>query len=141
MEERRGKLIAMDAEVIRVLIGESVPDVLAVYLFGSQAECSADEHSDIDVAVLASKRIEPYARFRLQERIASTLGRDVDLVDLRQASTVMRAQVVSGGRLLMDRDRYARALFELTTLSDYARLNEERRHILEDIRERGTIYG
>ena len=60
-------------------------------------------------------------------------GRDVDLVDLRQASTVLRVQILRDARMLLDADAAERARFEATALSAYARLNEERKQILADV--------
>lgn len=65
----------------------------------------------------------------------------MDLVDLREGSTVMTAQIVSEGRRLLWRDEARCAAFEAHALSDYARLNEERRGILADIRARGRVHG
>jgi hypothetical protein len=81
------------------------------------------------------------ARFDLQERIASRLHCSVDLVDLRTASTVMRVQVLEHGTILYDRRTGRRQAFEATALSAYARLNEERRGIIDDIRQRGSVHG
>jgi len=64
-----------------------------------------------------------------------------DLLDLRQLSTVMRSQVVSTARLLLDRDPTARAFFETFVYSSYARLNEERLEILEQVKREGRIHG
>ena len=52
-----------------------------------------------------------------------------------------RLNLLQDARLLDDRDPTARALFEATALSACARLNVERRQILADVRERGTVYG
>lgn len=131
----------MDEEAITALISEAIPDVTAVYVFGSEAAGDATAESDVDLAVLGPAALDSYPRWRLQESLASRLRRDVDLVDLRAASSVMRAQIVATGRVLLDLDPAARAHFEALALSDYARLNEERKAILDDIRERGTIYG
>ena len=56
------------------------------------------------------------------------------LVDLRAASTVLRMQVVANSRLLFDRDPAARERFEDYVFASYARLNEERRAIVESAR-------
>jgi hypothetical protein len=64
----------------------------------------------------------------------------VDL-DLSQVSTVMQAQVVSTGRVLRDADPSHRERFETTVYSSYARLNEERREILDRVRREGRIHG
>jgi uncharacterized protein len=119
----------------------AVPEVVAIYLFGSRARGEALPGSDVDIAVLAASPLAPLFRFDLQEALAAELHAPVDLVDLRSASTVMRVQVIEHGRLLYERDPVARQLFEATALSAYARLNEERRDILDDVRKRGTIYG
>jgi hypothetical protein len=53
----------------------------------------------------------------------------------------MRVEVLRDGSLLVDRDPSARQSFEAFALSDYARLQEERSHILADIERRGRVYG
>jgi hypothetical protein len=50
-------------------------------------------------------------------------------------------QVIAGGTLLFEGDGEARGRFEDRALGDYARLNEERRAILERIAREGTVYG
>lgn len=116
-------------------------DRIAVYRFGSSANGDTHRNSDIDLAVLGPMRLTPMARFDLQEQVAAHLGRDVDLVDLRSASTVMAMQVVSTGTLLFEGDPAARGAFEDWTFTSYARLNEERRGILDRVAAEGTVYG
>jgi uncharacterized protein len=85
--------------------------------------------------------LAPMARWELQERLAAFLGADVDLVDLGAASTVMRVRVLADGEVILDHAPTARARFEALALAAYARLNEERRGILEDALRTGTIHG
>jgi predicted nucleotidyltransferase len=122
-------------------IRRHVPGARVVYAFGSVASGEDTPHSDVDLAVLASRPLDSVERWTLQETLASELHRSVDLVDLRRASTVMRAQVIAHGNVLWEADPVARARFEATAFSAYARLNEERRGILEDVRARGTVHG
>lgn len=122
-------------------LAHALDGVVAIYLFGSSAQGTAHRSSDIDIAVLGSRPLIPASRFDLQERLASRLGRDVDLVDLATATPVMAIQVVTGGHLLYDGDSAARGRFEDRTFGAYARLNEERRGILERIAEEGTVHG
>jgi predicted nucleotidyltransferase len=131
----------MDLEAAVALIRQAVPDVQAIYLFGSHARGDAISTSDIDLAVLAALPIDPLARFELQERLAAALHADVDLVDLRAASTVLRTQVLEPGRVLFERSTSEREEFEAFTLGAYARLNEERRGILDDVRRSGRVRG
>lgn len=115
--------------------------VIAVYRFGSSARGDARPDSDCDVAVLARPGLAPFARFELQERLAAAIGRDVDLVDLSSASPVLAVQAVFHGVLLFESDAATRGAFEDYVLSSYARLNEERRGILERVAAEGSVHG
>lgn len=117
------------------------PALVAVYRFGSSVTGTARPDSDIDLALLGQRPLSPLERFDLQERIAAALRRQVDLVDLRTASTVMASQVITTGTLLFEGHASERGRFEDFVFGRYARLNEERRGILERVAAEGTIYG
>ncbi|KJE27126.1 nucleotidyltransferase domain protein [Geobacillus kaustophilus] len=113
----------------------------AIYLFGSAAFGALRPDSDIDIAFVSDgKPHDPYELFRLAGELAGKLGRDVDLVDLRQANTVFQAQVVSSGKVIDCGDERKRAEFEMRTLKMYAKLNEERAPVLKRIAESGSVY-
>jgi uncharacterized protein len=126
---------------IAALVRAAVPDVVAVYRFGSSVSGTDRPDSDVDVAFLAPRPLDAIARFDLQEQVASAIHRSVDLVDLRRASTVMASQVVTTGLVIDEPDPDARGRFEDYVYGAYARLNEERRGILERVAAEGTVYG
>jgi predicted nucleotidyltransferase len=128
-------------EAIVDTIRRRVPGCVAIYLFGSRATDTALHDSDVDLAILGPAPLGEEERWALAQDVAVALGRDVDLVDLLRASTVLRVQVIGSGKLLFESDPTRRREFEAVALGAYTRLNEERRGILEDIRERGTVYG
>jgi predicted nucleotidyltransferase len=138
-------VVATDLESQNASIVEhlrrSVDGVIAVYRFGSTAKGAATAGSDVDVAVLTREPLPAARRFDAQEALAAAIGCDVDLVDLRGASPVMAIQVVAHGQLLYDGDSSARGGFEDRTFGAYARLNEERRAILDRVAAEGTVYG
>ena len=131
----------MDDHELIEHIRKSVPSIIALYRFGSQAKGTARPDSDIDLAILARDPIPNIRRFEIAQELAAQLHLDVDLVDLRTASTVMRMQVLSTGTCLDAPDEPAHREFEMYAYSDYARLNEERREIVKGITERGVVYG
>ena len=132
----------MDYAAAVSVIREALPGTIAVYLFGSRARGDAGGHSDVDLAVLGTAPLASLARFELQERVAAALhAESVDLVDLRRASAVLRVQVLEHGELLYEGDPGERARFEVAALSAYARLNEERKGILQDIERTGRVHG
>lgn len=122
------------------ILRAALPGLVAAYVFGSAARAENTPASDLDLAVLTDAPLDALARFDLQERLATLAGRDVDLVDLRAASTVMQAQVVHTGRVWLDADPPARRAFEVYVLSAYAALNEERAGLLADITARGRVH-
>jgi hypothetical protein len=64
----------------------------------------------------------------------------VDLVDLRQAPLALQAQVAAFGQALYLRESEAERFLDLA-LKAYARLNEERADLIQDILKRGLVYG
>ena len=88
---------------------------------------------------LAQIQVDIHKLFLLANQLAMSLKRDVDLVDLKQASTVFRAQIVSSGDALFYRDKAFKENYEVRSLKEYAKLNEERSAILEAVREGGAV--
>ena len=120
---------------------EQLPDLVAVYQFGTWDTPYQRPDSDLDLAVLPVAPLPAIQRWDLAQELAGNLGRDVDLIDLLTTSTVMRAQVIAYGQRLYCVDTTACQTFEIYAFSSYARLNEERRGILQEIQLRGSVYG
>ncbi|WP_373975521.1 nucleotidyltransferase domain-containing protein [Chitinibacter sp. SCUT-21] len=116
------------------------PNLLAVYLFGSFAKGENDAQSDVDLAVLLAGHSDPVALWQIGQNVAASINRDVDLIDLRQASTVMQYQIITQGQRLWALDSQA-AIFESFILSEKTNLDTARSGILKDIQQRGSVYG
>ena len=117
-----------------------VPDLLAVYAFGSRIQGTAGPESDLDLAVLVAGYADPLALWALSGDLADVAGCPVDLLDLRAASTVMQHQVITTGQRWWARDSQA-ALYEAAILSEKTALDAARAGLLDDIQKRGSIYG
>jgi predicted nucleotidyltransferase len=104
--------------------------LLAIWMFGSATRGETRADSDLDLAFLCEKALDPYAVFVLAQDLASSILREVDLIDLSRAPTTLRAQVAAFGRRIHTSDARRADEFEMYALSDYARLNEERREIV-----------
>lgn len=112
-----------------------------VYLFGSAARDELREDSDVDIAYISDVKLTAYENFMLAQEIADIFKRDVDLINLNEASTVFKAQVVGKGKKIYCTDENRRMYFEMRALKDYAVLNEEREEIMKNIEKRGSVYG
>ena len=130
----------MNHQAIVDMLLARVPDLLAVYAFGSRIRGGAGSQSDLDVAVLVAGYAEPLALWSLSGDMADLAECPVDLLDLRAASTVMQHQILTTGERWWRCDGQA-ALFEAAILSEKTELDTARAGLLGDIRKRGSVYG
>lgn len=117
-----------------------LPNLLAVYAFGSRIQGTAGVESDLDLAVLVAGYAAPLMLWQLAGELAETAGCAVDLLDLRAASTVMQHQIITSGQRWWEKDAQA-LLFEAAMLSEMTALNTARAGLLGDIQKQGKIYG
>lgn len=112
------------APAIRERLARHRPAV--AYLFGSVARGEERAASDVDIAFLPLEACDSWELLEAKADLARVLRRDVDLVDLSRASTVVRAEVLRTGERLFTGDATRADEFEMYTLADYAELNEQR---------------
>ena len=129
----------MNRSALILTLQARVPDLLAIYAFGSQVQGTAGLDSDLDLAVLVAGHAEPLALWETAGNLSDAAGCPVDLLDLRAASTVMQYQIITNGQRWWARDAQA-ALFEAAILSDKTELDTARAGLLADIQKKGTIY-
>ena len=122
--------------IIIEFLQKHLTGVYTVYLYGSYANGAATSESDVDLAFLSEEQITNVAKWKVQEKLAAELNKDVDLVNLKDASVVLRKEIVEKGKLLYSSDQYKTETFEMTTLSMYMDLNETRKDILNDYKEK-----
>lgn len=119
------------------------PKIQAIYLFGTFGTSDERNESDVDIALLLdhelAKATGDLRQSDLLYELESLLGKEVDLINLRQVSTVFQFEILEANRLLYLGDEYAIDLFEMLTISYYQKLNEERELILKEILESGRI--
>lgn len=117
-----------------------VPQLLAIYAFGSRIRGMAESDSDLDLAVLVAGYADPLVLFELAGELSDVAGCSVDLLDLRAASTVMQYQILTTGECWWALDGQA-ALLEVAILSEKTALDTARAGLLADIAQRGRVYG
>lgn len=130
----------MNQEIILKRVQEHLPDLLALYAFGSRIQGQANAESDLDLAVLVPGYADPLLLFDLIGELADVAGCAVDLLDLRAASTVMQYQIITTGERWWQKDGQA-ALYEAAILSEKTALDEARNALIDDIQHRGSVYG
>lgn len=116
-------------------------NIKIIYLFGSFAKGEGRQDSDIDLAIYSTSNIDEYELFILAGNLSFKVKRDVQIINIKNASTVFAAQIVGLGEVLYCDDEEFRANYEIRIFKDYAKLNEERADILEVIEREGKVYG
>lgn len=98
------------------------PEVRFAVLFGSAVDRGPDEARDIDLAISFRGSPSLMERGALAVHLEHALGREVDIVDVEEASTLLRWEVTSRGRLVTAPDRDAWVEFQARVPIEYADL-------------------
>jgi predicted nucleotidyltransferase len=123
------------------LIKVSLPSLIAIYAFGSRVQGTANAQSDLDLAVLVEGYADPVVLWELSAKLAVIAGCEVDLLDMRAASTVMQYQILTKGKRWWTKEALSVGLFEAMVLSEKTNFDEARALLLADIQARGSVYG
>lgn len=133
-------MLPINEALIVTFLRQRFSHISAIYIFGSQAQGTADKRSDVDLAVLVDESIDPLFLWETAEQLAIQLNCDVDLIDLRMASTVMQYQIVLTGRCIWEKGTGGR-IYESFICNEKLALDTLRAGILSDIKTRGSVYG
>jgi len=117
-----------------------IPELQALYLFGSQKDGTASSKSDVDIAYLSTVSLSSLERWKIAEKLASLLFLDVDLITLSQTNTIFRYQILSTAERLYG-EGYEVESFETLAYSFYLRFQEERKPIVDAIIENRSVFG
>ncbi|MDQ6970171.1 MAG: nucleotidyltransferase domain-containing protein [Mariprofundus sp.] len=112
-----------------------LPFIQAIYLFGSWATVDEKASSDIDIALLfpvqEARKLSGLYTTPLHQALEKLFSKNIDLINLRQVSTVLQKEVISAEQRIYCADNNAADEFEMLTISYYQKLNEERADILQ----------
>ncbi|NMA84483.1 MAG: nucleotidyltransferase domain-containing protein [Epulopiscium sp.] len=112
-----------------------------IYLFGSFAKGEGREDSDVDLAIYTNDNKTSYELFILANHLSFEIKKDVDLIDLKNLNTVFAAQIVGNKEVLYCKDEVFMGNYDIKILKEYAKLNEERKVVLDAIEREGKVYG
>ena len=133
-----------DYNVIIKTVLKHYPEVQAVYLFGGYGTGDEWPESDVDIALLLppekAKAGGPLMMGDLRFELESLLDKEVDLINLRETSTVLQKEVILADRRIYTGDEYASDEFEMLTISYYLKLNEERAQIIAEAAAGGRLH-
>jgi predicted nucleotidyltransferase len=129
-----------EKQMIIEILKQKIPELQALYLFGSQHDGTATSNSDVDIAYLSKRSLCALERWELSQYLASRLLHDVDLIELSSTNTVFRYQILSGSERIYGKG-YEVENFETLAYSFYLRFKEERQPIIDEIMKNKSIFG
>ena len=116
-------------EALVEVVRRRVPDIDAIYLFGSVARGRTRPGSDVDVALLLppGRKLSPDELLATMSELEGLTHRAVDLSVLNTQTQLVHAkEVVTTGVCLFARSQERIRVFEMQVLSQYARFLEDR---------------
>ncbi len=142
LKHRGDAVIEQDAIIHTVL--RHYADTQAIYLFGSYGTDNEWPDSDVDIALLLppkqARAVRLLAMSPLCSELGSLLKKSVDLINLREVSTVFQKEIIAADRRIHTGNAYAAEEFEMLVLSFYQKLSEERAGILAEGLRSGRFY-
>jgi predicted nucleotidyltransferase len=101
----RGQRNSMETLLSKMIAwAQTQPDMIALYLYGSQAHGTANTLSDVDVAILVQPDLSRSQLWRLEDQWASQWPEWVDLRVLNLAPLSVRYEVTAHGQRLWAAD-------------------------------------
>ena len=94
-------------------------NIAVVYLFGSAATRKMRRTSDLDIAIMSTRKIDGFERITLETELSNLLQMDVDLVIFHQAQVLLQHQILKYGRLLYEKDSKVRVQQETSARREY----------------------
>lgn len=117
------------------------PNAWAIYVYGSYARGDHSPQSDIDLALLLPPDEKIDDLLSIISHVSTRVHREVDLVNLRKVSDVLRHEILAEGRILHVSQPGRVLEWEGTAISRYQRYREEVSDLLKDFQSTGIGYG
>lgn len=117
-------------DTLSAALAAAPAELVAAYLYGSQARGTARPGSDVDLGILLDARPAPTLKGvarDLEGSLEAALRRPVQAVVLNTASPDLIHRVLRDGIILLDRDRAARLRFEVQARNEYFDMEPIRR--------------
>ena len=111
-------------------------DLELAWIYGSYASGRQTAQSDIDIAVAGKTPLTPDRRIHLSEQLSQVTHKEIDLVDLQAAHGIIFSQVLTLGKLVVNRNSALYAQLIKRMWFDRADYWPQRSQLFSQIRKR-----
>jgi uncharacterized protein len=126
---------------VRDALVAAFPRAWAIYVYGSFARGDESPKSDVDLALLLPPDETIGDLLSVISEISTRVHREIDLIDLRRVSDVLRREVLAEGLTLYVSQQDSVLEWEGAAISRYQRYREEVSDLLKDFQKTGVGYG
>jgi predicted nucleotidyltransferase len=109
------------------------------FLFGSYVGKNFREDSDIDIAIYGD--FTPNDYFELLARLEEKSGRQIDLINLKKVDLNFAFEICITGKVFYVSNEELLKNYQMYITSMYLTLEEDRKIVLDKVKERGTVFG
>ncbi|UUV18838.1 nucleotidyltransferase domain-containing protein [Fusobacteria bacterium ZRK30] len=113
-------------------------NIEGVYVFGSVSRGEMREESDIDIAVIGDFNFDDRLNFICD--LEKELGRKIDLIDFNRSNLNFQAEIITNGELIYCLNDEKNDLLEYKILAEYLVFEEDRKIVLDEIYNRGSVF-
>lgn len=113
----------------------------SIILFGSYARGKQKHNSDIDIAIKPMSKIQEAELINIKNEIEKIIGIDVHLINLDEINDDFRYEILLTGKTLYCKNEYELEMYKLKKYSDYLLFSEDRKVIVDKVKQGGTLYG
>jgi len=127
----------MDSTELNKLISFFSVKVKFAFLFGSANSRYFNENSDIDIAIWLNSHPQSIEDIYIMKNSAEKqidFKRDIDIVILNNADTIITNQIITKGKLIINNDPYFTDKFIITSQSKYSDFKYWRFNLENDLK-------
>lgn len=118
-------------------------NIKAAYLFGSYADNSYDENSDVDIAVIYKSDMDEYEHAGKAANISKIFGnREVDYIDLEKVNVFLQFEILKKGKVIYSENKEDIIAFTKKVQQQYIEMDYLRKKYIDCVlNEDGEVYG
>lgn len=128
-------------EKSKEILLHEVEDLDAIILFGSYARGKQKTTSDIDIAIKPIEELNSVKMLDIKNKIEDAIGIDVHLINLNTINEDFKYEILISGKTLYCKNEYEFEMYKLKMYSNYLLFSEDRKPIIDKIKNGGTLYG
>lgn len=128
-------------ERVKNTIMQEITTIEAIILFGSYARGKQRDISDIDIAIKTKEELCSEKMLEIKNKIEDVIGIDVHLINLNTINEDFKYEILLSGKTLYCQNEYEFEMYKLKMYSNYLLFSEDRKPIIDKIKNGGTLYG